>query len=622
MKEDLISRRDFLNGVLVSAGSAILGGCAHSRTASMPSGPPIDLSPKHLPRLDVDPRALRGGNLPSIFRVAHWMRDQRLSFQNDTVWINPSPIDETQGSFPIQEDPTQADVIIVGSGISGLSSAFYLSQHHPKMKILILDANANFGGNAGRDDHSPIPVISSTAAAYAVAPYDDFLKKIYRETGLNWESHIVPGPFYSYYFDKHTPYILPNTAGWNLDTFGKGLKDMPYPRHIIKDFENTRKDLMEWYERDGAPTDPPDRSDPKFDDLAEISFHEYLIKRKNYHPAVSDFYSRYTTDALAGTCSQISAHSAIGFLGSEYHPRFVLPGGNSGIARHFLRWLVPDSLPHPDSPHFYTQQIQYSKLDQDNNRVRVRQQAILLRADTDSKDASVTYFHQGRFLRANARNVILATQSHSAKHCVEHLIDADTKKAWKEITLAPAVVANVTLRTAAPLIDLKLGFNQFWWGSKRWACFTVADWIGPERNNRDRETVLTFYDGNSSPPEAMPTARAHLMSTPFSDYETSIQEDLTRVLKGTSFDFEKDVSAIYLYRWGHALVYSKPGFLFDPPSQPQSAPYSRSSVRYKARKQIGRISFAGQDLSGTPSTESAIGSGLRAAGEVLGTIVR
>ena len=27
-----------------------------------------------------DPRVLRGGNLPSTFNVAHWMRDRRLSF--------------------------------------------------------------------------------------------------------------------------------------------------------------------------------------------------------------------------------------------------------------------------------------------------------------------------------------------------------------------------------------------------------------------------------------------------------------------------------------------------------------------------------------------------------------
>src|SRR5258708_1885483 len=112
------------------------------------------------------------------------MRDGRLEFQKDSVRLLPGNGDSDEGVFPIDEESTRYDVVIVGSGISGLSSAFFLSRKNPGIRILFLDANSSWGGNAAIDAHSPIPVPASTGAAYGVAPYTDFLKEIYQETGV------------------------------------------------------------------------------------------------------------------------------------------------------------------------------------------------------------------------------------------------------------------------------------------------------------------------------------------------------------------------------------------------------------------------------------------------------
>ena len=92
-----ISRRDFLNGVLVASGAAIAGGlapaCTHigsaagARLASPTAGPCAG-------PLGVDPRALHGGNVPSTFLVAHWLRDRRLVFSRDTVTLAPASCDD------------------------------------------------------------------------------------------------------------------------------------------------------------------------------------------------------------------------------------------------------------------------------------------------------------------------------------------------------------------------------------------------------------------------------------------------------------------------------------------------------------------------------------------------
>jgi hypothetical protein len=82
-------------------------------------------------------------------------------------------------------------------------------------------------------------------------------------------------------------------------------------------------------------------------------------------------------------------------------------------------------------------------------------------------------------------------------------------------------------------------------------------------------------------------------------------------MAGTGFDVDRDVTAIYLYRWGHGLTMPAPGLVFGRSSDRKASP------RRIAAAPLGRISFAGQDTEGTPSIECAIASGERAAKEAL-----
>ena len=95
--------------------------------------------------------------------------------------------------------------------------------------------------------------------------------------------------------------MLPGRRGWNLDTYGKGLASVPYPPAIVEQLVRCKREFTAWGDRDGAPTDPPDASDPKYDALSRKSFHDYLTADLGCDDIVSDFYTRYTVDALAGT---------------------------------------------------------------------------------------------------------------------------------------------------------------------------------------------------------------------------------------------------------------------------------------------------------------------------------
>ena len=122
---DKIHRRDFINGMLIAAGTAAVGGSFPMR--SYPAGTtfPCDGS------IGSDPRVLRGGNLPSIFNIAHWLRDNRITFRTNSVLISHSSCDGFEGCQPIIADNGNYEVIIVGSGISGCSAAFYVTRQRP-----------------------------------------------------------------------------------------------------------------------------------------------------------------------------------------------------------------------------------------------------------------------------------------------------------------------------------------------------------------------------------------------------------------------------------------------------------------------------------------------------------
>jgi len=608
-RDDGIRRRDFINGMLIAAGTAAVGGSFPMRAMAGGATYPCDGA------IGTDPNVLRGGNLPSVFNIAHWLRDGRLTFKTNSVLISSSPCDSYQGSEPLNADNGNYGVIIVGSGMSGCSAAFFITQRRPGTKILILDGQVTPGGNANRDDASPIVDVASTATAYAVQPYNAFLNNIYNTTGILWQNYVVPSPFYSYYFDSQTPYVNPGTNSWNIDTYGKGLDTVPYPMNIINDLKAARADLMNWYHKPGAPTDPADNSDPKYDYLSPMTFDSYLTQTKGFHPAVSDFYTRYAVDALDGTTSQTSAYTSISFLGAEYFPEFAYPGGNSGMLRHIIKWLIPAAINGTSDADLLANPYNLAAMDAANNNVRIRQGAMVLRGDTSSNSASVIYVSKGQFYQATAKAVIFAGQSHTARTACAQLFSASQANALDQVTLSPVVTANVTIRSAAPVVDL--GYDAYYWGGQYFADFVVADWVGTNRNDPTRETVLTFYGGNTASVADQPNERIKLLTTPFSSYEDSLRSDMNRILAGRNFDFDRDVVSMYLYRWGHSMVYPKPGWPFSAPIIQGSQVTRVPSPRYYARQQVGRISIGAQDVESSPANESAIGAGFRTSGEAL-----
>jgi spermidine dehydrogenase len=591
-----ISRRDVLNGLLLAAGTgAVCQSVPLRALATEAEGGACDGA------LGADPRALRGGNLPSTFNVAHWMRDRRLSFGRGGVQLRPG-CDAFQGAFPIS-DEGKFDVIIVGGGLAGLSAAFFLSRRRPQTRILLLEANPYAGGNAGRDSGSPLPVTAPTGGAYCYQPFTESLNELYRELKIDWQKQTIPDPGDCYYFDEYTPGVRPGHRGWNIDTTGNGMAGVPYEENVVADLLKSRDELVAFAKRDDGMDDPPDDGSENYDYLSEMTLDHYLTNVQGYDPVVSDFHSLYTIDALGGASRYVNAHSGINFLSYEYVDGLItFVGGSSELALRIVQWLTGPERKSPRPP-------------------RIELSAVALRIDTHAApskaEASVSYFKDRSFRRASARTVIVAAQSQSARHLVEHLMDAERRAAWSQFNTVPVVIANVALRSAAPFHELGLGYSQAWWGSRYWANLGIADWITDRRFEPDRPTVLTFFGGNRASPQELPNERIKLLQTPFSEYEKSLKDDLSRILRGSSFDFDRDVTAIFLYRWGHSMIMPTPGSVFGSVRKPNGRLDRSRSPRRVACRPLGPILFAGQHTEGTPSVESAIASGYRTASQAL-----
>src|SRR5277367_6534055 len=123
-----ITRRDFLNGVAVAAGAALM---PWHLVADEPALP--EKSPNYYPPALTGMRGSHAGS----FDAAHSLRD-------GTFWESASKPEDTGEAY---------DLIVVGGGISGLSAAhFFRKANGPKSRILILDNHDDFGGHAKRNE--------------------------------------------------------------------------------------------------------------------------------------------------------------------------------------------------------------------------------------------------------------------------------------------------------------------------------------------------------------------------------------------------------------------------------------------------------------------------------------
>ena len=250
-----ITRRDFLNGVALTVGAAIL-----------PSGllAAVDMPAAAEKSPDYYPPALTGlrGSHPGSFDAAHSLRD-------GTFWDQVGAPVDTGENY---------DLVIVGGGISGLSAAhFFRKVAGPKARVLVLDNHDDFGGHAKRNEfHSAQRTMLGFGGTFSIespAPYSTVAKGLINELGID-----VPSYHKYVAKDLYPSFGLTPKVFFDKETFGvDALATNPIPRvGGESEYDRVRAHALQMFLKE-TPLSEQARAD----------YERLLTEKKDYLPGLS-----------------------------------------------------------------------------------------------------------------------------------------------------------------------------------------------------------------------------------------------------------------------------------------------------------------------------------------------
>jgi spermidine dehydrogenase len=630
-----ITRRDFINGVAVTAGAAMVGAVTvppHLFAADDPSAP--EKSPGYYPP------ALTGmrGSHPGSFDIAHSLRD-------GTFWDSASKPEATGETY---------DLVVVGGGISGLAAAhFYRKAAGAKARILILDNHDDFGGHAKRNEfragNKTLLGYGGTYSIESPEPYSAVAKGMIEELGIEVSSfpkylerdlYGSMGRVPKIFFDKETfgsdklvddPCPFPGGETFDLAVAGPDawvhfMAEAPIAEQARKDLSRLCKEKKDYL--------PQLNAEQKKDRLARISYARFLTEHAGMHPDVIRLYQTISQPLFGVGIEAVAALDASetgypGFTGmgleasglqNERNYFFHFPDGNASIARLLARKLIPETLPGNSATDVVTAKADYAKLDDAKSPVRIRLNSTAVRVKhagdpTQATEVEVTYARGGKVYTVKAGHCVLACWNVMIPYLCEDLPDAQ-KEALASAQKVPLLYSNVLLRNSTAF--QKLGANSVYapGGYHTNVDMDLPVSVGEYRCPRAPEDPLVVHMSKSPCRAGLPARDQHtagrieLYSTTFETIERKIRDQLARTLGAGGFDPARDILAITVNRWPHGYAYEYSSLWDKFVLEGGETPCER------ARKPYGRIAIANSDAGAAAYTDEAINQAWRAVGEI------
>ncbi len=635
-----ITRRNFLNGVALTVGAAILPSDLLAATA-IPAGPEKST--------DYYPPALTGlrGSHPGSFDAAHSLRD-------GTFW-------EQAGTLVNADE--KYDLVIVGGGISGLSAAhFFRKEAGPKARVLILDNHDDFGGHAKRNEfHSAQRTMLGFGGTFSIespAPYSPVAKGLIEELGIDV-------PSYPKYLTKdlYRSFGLGPKIFFDKETFGAdALATNPMPRVGGKSENNrTRAHALEMFLKEAPLSEqakadytrlltekkdylPGLTSDEKKARLSRMSYNSFLTDLVRVSPDLVKLFQNMPQPLFGVGFDAVAAQDAWGlgapgFGGMNLDPTpgkgmnrdaipndeadkyfFHFPDGNASIARLLVRKLIPEAIPGESATDVVLARANYAKLDQKGSPVRIRLNSMAVRVKhqgdpASAKQVEVAYARGGKVYTIRASHCILACWHVVIPYICEQLPDQQ-KQALSSAAKVPLLYTNVALRNWKAF--QKLGTNAIYapGGYHSYLNLDLPVSIGGYECSRQPEDPIVVHMMKTPCKPGRPARDQHLMgrvelfSTTFETMERNIRDQLARVAGPGGFDPATDITAITVNRWPHGYAYQY-NSLWD-----KFWREGGETPCEVARRPFGQIAIANADAGAYAYTDCAIDHAYRAVGEI------
>ncbi|MGA9977275.1 MAG: NAD(P)-binding protein [Candidatus Sulfotelmatobacter sp.] len=638
-----ITRRDFLNGVAVAAGAAVMPWdlLALGERAGVEEK---QNSPGYYPP------ALTGlrGSHPGSFDAAHSLRD-------GTFWDTAGKPEDTGESY---------DLIVVGGGISGLAAAhFYRKAAGEKARILILDNHDDFGGHAKRNEFQIGNAFrlgfGGTFSIESPAPYSAVAEGVIEELGIDV-------PSYSKYMNRDLYHALGMRPKFFFDkaTFGadklvinplaragsESEDDAEATPQLLKQFlaeapiaDQAKLDLQRLF-TESKDYFPGLSSDQKKDKLARVSYANYLRNVVGAHEDVVKVFQAlphplYGVGIDAVPAQDAWGFSMPGFAGLNLDPApgkgmnrdsipneeadkyfFHFPDGNASIARLLVRKLMPAAIPGSFWTDVVLTKANYAKLDESGSSVRIRLNSTAVRVKhvgdaTRAKEVEVAYARGNKVYTAKAKNAVLACWHVVIPYICEDLPDRQ-KQALASAQKVPLLYTNVALRNWTAF--QKMGTSAVYAPG----CYHTGVNLdlpvslgGYECARKPGEPIVVHMMKTPCKPgkparEQHSLGRMELYTTTFETIERNIREQLALTVGAGGFDPARDIAAITVNRWPHGYAYEY-NSLFD-----AFWLEGAETPCEVARKPFGRIAIANSDAGAYAYTDEAINQAWRAVGEI------
>jgi spermidine dehydrogenase len=637
-----ITRRDFLNGVALTVGAAIVP--SHLFAAF-----DVQSDPEKLP--DYYPPALTGlrGSHPGSFEAAHSLRD-------GTLWDEVGKPLDTGEAY---------DLIVVGGGISGLSAAHYFRKvAGPKSRILILDNHDDLGGHAKRNEFRSgdrrLLGYGGTFSVESPAPYSAIAKAMVEELGIDVASYpkyvsknlyrslgLAPAIFFdkeTFGTDKLIVNPAPHSGGEGADislggsaTWKKFMAEAPLLERAKRDYDRLHHDKKDYL--------PGLSSDEKKARLARMSYESFLRELVQVDEQIIKLLSATPQPLFGVGFDAVSAQDAWGleapgFQGMNLDPSpgkgmnrdaipnqdaekyfFHFPDGNASIARLLVRKLIPDAIAGSSATDIVTARANYDKLDQEGSSVRIRLNSTAVRVKhlgdpASAKDVQVSYVRGGKLRTVQAANCILACWHVMIPYICDELPDKQ-KEALGSAAKVPLLYTNVVIRNWKSF--RKVGASSVYAPAGYHSSFNLdlPVSIGDYHCSRTPDEPIVIHMVRTPCKPGLPAREQHrigrgeLFATTFETMERKIREQLARALGSGGFDPARDITAITVNRWPHGYAYEYNSlwdkFWLEGGETPCEV----------ARKPFGRIAVANADAGAYAYTDCAIDQAYRAVQEII-----
>ena len=451
------------------------------------------------------------------------------------------------------------DLIVVGGGLSGLSSA-YLSNAE---RVLVLEQAASFGGNAKSQVWGDLRY--SIGSAYITElSTNDPIYKFYLSLGLDKHWKKVGEEDEIYFHSKGAFRKLQNINDLQL-------KKLP--------------DIMKKYTGELFPELPFSGNSTLirkvFESLDDNSLIDILRKEYNANlsPDLLSYLQAYARASFASKAEDLSGYAMLNFLSPEFETSiYCYPGGNSFMAR-----------------------TMEEKLKERKCELNTLNPVLYVKNISGGVEVVSYDIKNHRYAKYKSKKAIIASQKFVAKRIVKD-ISIDQKNAMDSLKYKTYFVANILLknRPKENWYD-----SYFLTTSENWASDIVMADYPIDKELRKKYSVLTAYM-----PYTADTKRSEVLSKSaspelekkyFAELSDMIINEMSQLQDKYGFA-TKDIHEINLTRWGHALVFSGKGM------------FSRN-IFEKASAQLENIHFANQDRIGTPSVESAFTASMLALKE-------